>query len=100
MTGSNSDPEAAAIDRKQSAVGMDPHLSHDEGKTCAAINDETARVVDHEAERKLCFKFDIRLLPVLAIMCTYPNAFSSSTEQNLTVSLSRPLQCPGQGQHW
>lgn len=30
---------------------------------------ETARVVDHVAERKLCRKFDIRLLPVLAVMC-------------------------------
>ncbi|KAL1993671.1 hypothetical protein VTN49DRAFT_2340 [Thermomyces lanuginosus] len=29
---------------------------------------ETARVVDHKAERALCFKFDCRLLPVLAFM--------------------------------
>ncbi|POR34769.1 Putative transporter [Tolypocladium paradoxum] len=29
---------------------------------------ETARVVDHGAERSLCFKFDIRILPVLAVM--------------------------------
>lgn len=31
--------------------------------------EETARVVDHPAERALCFKFDIRILPVLALMC-------------------------------
>jgi hypothetical protein len=30
---------------------------------------ETARVVDHVAERKLCRKFDIRILPFLAVMC-------------------------------
>ena len=30
---------------------------------------ETARVVDHEAEKSLCRKFDYRLLPVLALMC-------------------------------
>jgi MFS family permease len=30
--------------------------------------DETARVVDHIAERQLCRKFDYRLMPVLAIM--------------------------------
>ncbi|PON22055.1 hypothetical protein TGAM01_v209125 [Trichoderma gamsii] len=30
--------------------------------------EETARVVDHPAERALCFKFDIRILPVLALM--------------------------------
>lgn len=29
----------------------------------------TARVVDHAAERSLAFKFDIRILPVLAVMC-------------------------------
>lgn len=29
----------------------------------------TARVMDHPAERSLCFKFDVRILPVLAIMC-------------------------------
>lgn len=33
------------------------------------ILDETARVVDHKAERALCRKFDFRILPVLAIMC-------------------------------
>lgn len=32
---------------------------------------ETARVIDHEAERALCRKFDFRLLPILAFMCRY-----------------------------
>jgi hypothetical protein len=32
-------------------------------------SEETARVVDHKAERALCRKFDYRLLPVLALMC-------------------------------
>ena len=31
--------------------------------------EETARVLDHVAERRLCRKFDVRLMPVLAIMC-------------------------------
>lgn len=31
---------------------------------------ETARVLDHHAEQALCRKFDYRLLPVLALMCT------------------------------
>lgn len=30
---------------------------------------DTARVLDHEAEVKLCRKFDFRLLPCLAVMC-------------------------------
>ena len=29
---------------------------------------ETARIIDHQAERALCRKFDLRLLPVLAVM--------------------------------
>lgn len=41
-------------------------------------DDETARVVDHDAERKLCFKFDIRILPVLAIMCAFSPSLSLS----------------------
>jgi hypothetical protein len=32
--------------------------------------DEVTRIVDHKAERRLCRKFDYRLLPVLAVMCT------------------------------
>lgn len=34
---------------------------------------ETARILDHKAERALCRKFDFRILPVLAIMCTSHN---------------------------
>lgn len=37
-----------------------------------AIVAETARVLDHDAEVKLCRKFDIRILPVLAVMCKSP----------------------------
>ncbi|KAJ5769758.1 uncharacterized protein N7511_001809 [Penicillium nucicola] len=32
------------------------------------VMDEVTRVVDHKAERRLCRKFDYRLLPILAIM--------------------------------
>jgi hypothetical protein len=55
---------------------MDPKDVKDH-KDNASIDDtfaegtqeETARVVDHIAERQLCRKFDVRLMPVLAIMC-------------------------------
>lgn len=57
---------------------MDPKDVKDH-KDNASIDDtfaegtqeETARVVDHIAERQLCRKFDVRLMPVLAIMCTF-----------------------------
>ena len=38
-----------------------------------SLDGETARVVDHQAERALCRKFDARLMPVLAIMCKCRN---------------------------
>lgn len=34
-----------------------------------AAQAETARVLDKAAERRLCLKFDVRLMPVLALMC-------------------------------
>lgn len=59
-------------------------------KDHASINDvpppdmetaETARVVDHIAERQLCRKFDVRLMPVLAIMCRFrPLIFLDSSD--------------------
>lgn len=33
------------------------------------VVDEVTRVVDHKAERRLCRRFDVRLLPILAVMC-------------------------------
>lgn len=70
-------------DSKRSSV-LGNHVSHDEAT--GDVNSEagpptkiidlpgdTARVLDHEAERKLCFKFDIRILPILAVMCKLPN---------------------------
>lgn len=33
------------------------------------VVEDVVRVVDHKAERALCRRFDLRLLPVLAVMC-------------------------------
>lgn len=43
----------------------------DESVTKAGDTAETAHVLDKAAERRLCFKFDVRLMPVLAVMCKY-----------------------------
>lgn len=56
----------------------------------------TARVLDHPAERALCWKFDIRILPVLAIMCTWLPPLTLSLRSALTINY-RPLQCARQG---
>lgn len=72
-----------AGDSKRSSV-LDHNVSHDEAvgdvnseagppTKSIALPGDTARVLDHEAERKLCWKFDIRILPVLAVMCKHPN---------------------------
>lgn len=53
---------------------MDPKDDKDNAiidDTDAVVEEETARVVDKIAERQLCRKFDVRLMPVLAIMCEY-----------------------------
>jgi hypothetical protein len=58
-------------------------------------NHETARVIDHKAERALCRKFDYRLLPVLSFMCKsiFPPA---GFQFGLTYS-DRSVQCARQG---
>ncbi|OJJ42827.1 hypothetical protein ASPZODRAFT_76139 [Penicilliopsis zonata CBS 506.65] len=52
---------------------------------------EVARVVDHQAERALCRKFDLRLLPVLAVMYLF-NALDKGNLANAeTAGLSEDL---------
>lgn len=68
------------------------------------VVDEVTRVVDHKAERRLCRRFDIRLLPILAVMCMTIRAEWLKTleiyDENLLTNSStfqsfyRPLQCP------
>ncbi|KAF4119548.1 Major Facilitator Superfamily [Geosmithia morbida] len=76
-------------------AGVDPEK--DESGS-AIVNDadagsigETAHVIDHVAERKLCFKFDIRLMPVLAVMYLF-NALDKGNLGNAeTAGLSDDL---------
>ncbi|KAJ4249822.1 hypothetical protein NW762_012165 [Fusarium torreyae] len=54
-------------------------------------HEETARVVDHIAERQLCRKFDVRLMPVLAVMYLF-NALDKGNLGNAqTANLSEDL---------
>ena len=55
---------------------------------------DTVAVVDHAAERSLCFKFDIRILPVLAVMCTsaaHPLVVFSADRQTYLSLLIRAI---------
>ncbi|KAK0388078.1 hypothetical protein NLU13_4322 [Sarocladium strictum] len=57
----------------------------------AGVIGATAQVIDHEAEKKLCWKFDIRLMPVLAIMYLF-NALDKGNLGNAqTDGLSKDL---------
>lgn len=63
--------EAGPLPKKDIEVADDAESSaNGEGGVVA----DTARVQDHEAEVRLCRKFDLRLLPVLAVMCKYCTA--------------------------
>lgn len=57
----NSSMEESSIPRK------DIDVESSNGET--AVIAETARVLDHAAEVKLTRKFDLRILPILAVMC-------------------------------
>lgn len=57
----NSTMEESSIPRKE----IDVESSNGE----TAVIAETARVLDHAAEVKLTRKFDLRILPILAVMC-------------------------------
>lgn len=80
-------------------------MDHKDDKEHGSINDvpvdtevaETARVVDRIAERQLCRKFDIRLMPVLAVMYLF-NALDKGNLGNAqTAGLSTNLNfAPGQ----
>jgi hypothetical protein len=58
---------------------------------------ETARVTDHVAERKLCWKFDIRILPFLAFMCKTTALATKLAARWAVLTEPRPLQRSGQG---
>ncbi|KHO01634.1 MFS transporter [Metarhizium album ARSEF 1941] len=56
-------------------------------------NDSTA-VVEHAAERSLCFKFDVRILPVLVVMYLFNVLDKSNLSNAQTNGLSRSKGAP------
>ncbi|KAK8856705.1 tartrate transporter [Apiospora arundinis] len=75
------------------------HFEEDEGDVGPVQSheppaQESARIVDHIAERQLCRKFDVRLMPVLAIMYLF-NALDKGNIGNAqTNGLSKDLGFP------
>ncbi|EEH08259.1 conserved hypothetical protein [Histoplasma capsulatum G186AR] len=71
----------------ESAGNLERNSLQGEGK----FDDNVARITDHKAERALCRKFDVRLMPVLAIMYLF-NALDKGNVGNAqTDGLSKDL---------
>ncbi|PGG95540.1 hypothetical protein GX51_08222 [Blastomyces parvus] len=72
----------------ESAGHLERNSSHGDGK----FDESTAVITDHKAERSLCRKFDIRLMPVLAIMYLF-NALDKGNLGNAkTAGLTEDLK--------
>ncbi|EPS31122.1 hypothetical protein PDE_06077 [Penicillium oxalicum 114-2] len=66
------DNDQLPVDGTSSKLGArgsveEPDKLH-EYPSAPGVAEEVTRVVDHKAERRLCRRFDLRLLPILAIM--------------------------------
>lgn len=68
MTGDQEPDAGTTKDVGSAASDRDLARMESQVKAVGEIQD-TARVLDHQAERALCRKFDYRLLPILAVMC-------------------------------
>lgn len=69
-------PEMDAMDNKHPEPASKPVPTGKDGMTAeeGLAQDLTTRVLDPAAERALCRRFDLRLLPVLAVMYLF-NSF-------------------------
>lgn len=61
------------------------------GSNHVGLDGETAQVVDKDAEKKLCRKFDFRLLPVLAVMYLFNSLDKSNLGNAKTAGLPDDL---------
>jgi hypothetical protein len=64
------------------------------------LAEESPRVIDHKAERALVWKFDLRLLPVLAVMVSIRYSKDHNPSGHQLMLSAVPLQRPGQEQSW
>lgn len=104
------DNDQLPVDGTSSKLGArgsveEPDKLH-EYPSAPGVAEEVTRVVDHKAERRLCRRFDLRLLPILAIMCMFPwrprlkgvRHFTGQVQTSRTDKTSqRSVQCSRQG---
>ncbi|KAG6037829.1 hypothetical protein E4U41_004698, partial [Claviceps citrina] len=65
----------------EAVIRHDREDEHDEFRAKDGLYDDDTRVIDQAAERSLCFKFDLRLMPLLAIMYLF-NALDKGNLSN------------------
>ncbi|KAH8811017.1 major facilitator superfamily domain-containing protein [Xylogone sp. PMI_703] len=95
MSSINGEKETQPANHGAGSSSKDPAASINDVESSSGNMFETARVVDHAAERRLCRKFDIRILPVLAIMYLF-NALDKGNLGNAqTAGLSKDLNFSG-----
>ncbi|WBW70633.1 carboxylic acid transmembrane transporter [Schizosaccharomyces osmophilus] len=70
--------KSIALDEKSDKINGDQRVSVDLGESEEAAE---VYVIDHKAERKLCRKLDIRILPLLALLYLF-NALDKSNVSN------------------
>ena len=86
-----SSPDGTAKKTETMATIEEPNTLKNYGSV-PGVMEEVTRVVDHKAERRLCRKFDYRLLPILAIMCKSTPILSFMQKLTSDRSIQRPRQ--------
>ncbi|KAI9374595.1 major facilitator superfamily domain-containing protein [Aspergillus egyptiacus] len=97
---SKTSPSLMAVDTSATAKGDAYFPDEDPNKAdryAPGVVENVAHVVDHKAERALCRRFDLRLMPVLAVMYLF-NALDKGNISNAeTDGMSKDLNFkPGQ----
>lgn len=63
-------------DSKIASLEASKQNSHD--SSAPGVVEDVVQVVDHRVERALCRRFDLRLLPILALMCELSHTSNST----------------------
>ncbi|PYH88227.1 MFS transporter [Aspergillus ellipticus CBS 707.79] len=92
-------PEPSRPDSKSARASIteeDPAKLH-RYSSAPGVIDDVVQVIDHQAERRLCRRFDLRLLPILAFMYLFNSLDKGNLSNAETAGMSDDLHFkPGQ----
>jgi sugar phosphate permease len=86
--------ESSSGDGKPSSKDI-KYGEEDNNSTVYATDDATAYLIDHKAEKKLVWKFDTHILPVLAVMYLFNSLDKSNLGNAKTAGLEKDLNLTG-----